>query len=168
MHLASIGVSLNRRNRRSRISGAAAHRWTAYVAPASALLTSVNFVLARARKALCRAIGYCRLHISSECVAMLPMTQNVCQILYSVKSLLGGTAAFMVGNSLLGVVLSIRMEAAGYPVALTGAIIAAYGPRRSNCCAAMHACAVSSSRAHCCCRRRWRLAEGRWQPRSAS
>lgn len=54
------------------------------------------------------------------------MTKNVRQILGSVKSLLGGTAAFMVGNSLLGVVLPLRMEAAGYPVALTGAIMAAY------------------------------------------
>lgn len=42
------------------------------------------------------------------------------------KSLLVGTAAFMAGNSLLGVVLPLRMEAAGYPVALTGAIMAAY------------------------------------------
>lgn len=54
------------------------------------------------------------------------MTKNVRQILGSVKSLLGGTAAFMVGNSLLGVVLPLHMEAAGYPVALTGAIMAAY------------------------------------------
>jgi len=43
-----------------------------------------------------------------------------------VKALLGGTAAFMIGNSLLGVLLPLRMEAAGYPVALTGAIMAAY------------------------------------------
>ncbi|AVO42978.1 MFS transporter [Simplicispira suum] len=42
------------------------------------------------------------------------------------RSLLGGTAAFMAGNALLGVVLPLRMEAAGYPVALTGAIMAAY------------------------------------------
>lgn len=54
------------------------------------------------------------------------MTQNVRKILVSVKSLLGGTAAFMAGNSLLGVVLPLRMEAAGYPVALTGAVMAAY------------------------------------------
>lgn len=54
------------------------------------------------------------------------MTKNVREILGSVKSLLGGTAAFMVGNSLLGVVLPLHMEAAGYPVALTGAIMAAY------------------------------------------
>ncbi|WP_218121083.1 MFS transporter [Nitrosomonas mobilis] len=39
---------------------------------------------------------------------------------------MGGTAAFVAGNSLLGVVLPLRMEAAGYPVALTGAIMAAY------------------------------------------
>ncbi|WP_324754187.1 MFS transporter [Roseovarius sp. Pro17] len=51
---------------------------------------------------------------------------NIREILVSVKTLLGGTAAFMIGNSLLGVVLPLRMEAAGYPVALTGAIMAAY------------------------------------------
>ncbi|MCX7567379.1 MFS transporter [Sulfitobacter sp. F26169L] len=54
------------------------------------------------------------------------MVQNIRDILLSVKSLLGGTAAFMAGNSLLGVVLPLRMEGAGYPVALTGAIMAAY------------------------------------------
>ena len=54
------------------------------------------------------------------------MTPNVRGILVSVRSLLGGTAAFMVGNSLLAVVLPLRMEAAGYPVAVTGAIMAAY------------------------------------------
>ncbi len=54
------------------------------------------------------------------------MTQNVREVLSSVKSLLVGTAAFTIGNSLLGVVLPLRMEAAGYPVALTGAIMAAY------------------------------------------
>ena len=54
------------------------------------------------------------------------MTKNVREILVAVRPLLGGTAAFMVGNSLLGVVLPLRMEAAGYPVALTGAIMAAY------------------------------------------
>lgn len=54
------------------------------------------------------------------------MTQTVREILVSVRSLLGGTAAFMLGNSLLGVVLPLRMEAAGYPVALTGAVMAAY------------------------------------------
>ena len=54
------------------------------------------------------------------------MTRNVRDILGSVKSLLGGTAAFMAGNALLAVVLPLRMEAAGYPVALTGAIMAAY------------------------------------------
>lgn len=54
------------------------------------------------------------------------MTQNVREVLAAVKPLLGGTAAFMAGNSLLGVVLPLRMEAAGYPVALTGAIMAAY------------------------------------------
>ncbi|WP_417477431.1 MFS transporter [Maricaulis sp.] len=54
------------------------------------------------------------------------MIQNVREVLSSVKSLLGGTAAFMVGNSLLGVLLPLRMEAAGFPVALTGGIMAAY------------------------------------------
>lgn len=54
------------------------------------------------------------------------MTRNVREVIASVSSLLGGTAAFVAGNSLLGVVLPLRMEAAGYPVALTGAIMAAY------------------------------------------
>ncbi len=54
------------------------------------------------------------------------MARNIRAILVSVKSLLGGTAAFMAGNSPLGVVLPLRMEAAGYPLALTGAIMAAY------------------------------------------
>ncbi|CAO1652959.1 Major facilitator superfamily protein [Parasphingorhabdus sp. NYA22] len=58
---------------------------------------------------------------------MVPfMTQSVRKVLASVKSLLGGTAGFMLGNSLLGVILPLRMEAAGYPIALTGAIMAAY------------------------------------------
>ena len=54
------------------------------------------------------------------------MAQNMRETLASVRSLLGGTAAFMAGNSLLGVVLPLRMETAGYPVALIGAIMAAY------------------------------------------
>ncbi|MCK0137867.1 MFS transporter [Aliiroseovarius sp. F47248L] len=54
------------------------------------------------------------------------MAQSIREILVSVKALLGGTAAFMIGNSLLGVILPLRMEGAGYPVALTGAIMAAY------------------------------------------
>ncbi len=54
------------------------------------------------------------------------MSQTIRQILVSVKGLLSGTAAFMAGNSLLGVILPLRMETAGYPVALTGAIMAAY------------------------------------------
>ncbi len=54
------------------------------------------------------------------------MAGNIREILASVKALLIGTAAFMLGNSLLGVILPLRMEAAGYPVALTGAIMAAY------------------------------------------
>jgi MFS family permease len=54
------------------------------------------------------------------------MAQNLRGLLNPVKSLLGGTVAFMAGNSLLGVVLPLRMESAGYPVALIGAIMAAY------------------------------------------
>lgn len=54
------------------------------------------------------------------------MSQNVRESLAAVRSLLGGTIAFTAGNSLLGVILPLRMEAAGYPVALTGAIMAAY------------------------------------------
>lgn len=54
------------------------------------------------------------------------MIKDVREVLSAVKSLLGGTAGFILGNSLLGVVLPLRMEAAGYPVALTGAIMAAY------------------------------------------
>ncbi|MDD9717368.1 MFS transporter [Dinoroseobacter sp. PD6] len=42
------------------------------------------------------------------------------------RSLLTATVALMAGNGLLGVVLPLRMEAAEYPVALTGAIMAAY------------------------------------------
>ncbi|MFZ1469569.1 MAG: MFS transporter [Paracoccaceae bacterium] len=54
------------------------------------------------------------------------MAQNMRDTLSAVRSLLGGTAAFMAGNSLLGVVLPLRMETADYPVALIGAIMAAY------------------------------------------
>lgn len=54
------------------------------------------------------------------------MAQSLRTILGPVKALLGGTAAFMAGNSLLGVVLPLRMEAADYPVALTGLVMAAY------------------------------------------
>ncbi|MBJ6373504.1 MFS transporter [Sedimentitalea sp. CAU 1593] len=42
------------------------------------------------------------------------------------RSLIGGTVVFMAGNSLLGVVLPLRMQAADYSVALIGAIMAAY------------------------------------------
>ncbi|TNF19790.1 MAG: MFS transporter [Rhodobacteraceae bacterium] len=42
------------------------------------------------------------------------------------RSLLGGTGAFIAGNSLLGVLLPLRMQAEGYSVALIGAIMAAY------------------------------------------
>ena len=54
------------------------------------------------------------------------MTQNIRETLAAVRPLLGGSAAFTAGNSLLGVVLPLRMEAADYPVALIGAIMAAY------------------------------------------
>lgn len=54
------------------------------------------------------------------------MIHQVRELLAPVKSLLGGTTLFMAGNSLLGVVLPLRMEAADYPVALTGAVMAAY------------------------------------------
>lgn len=54
------------------------------------------------------------------------MAQNLRETLASVRSLLGGTVAFTAGNSLLGVILPLQMEAAGYPVVLTGAIMAAY------------------------------------------
>nr|WP_281361031.1 MFS transporter [Sulfitobacter maritimus] len=47
-------------------------------------------------------------------------------MLAPVRALLGGTALFMAGNSLLGVILPLRLEAAGYPVALTGIVMAAY------------------------------------------
>lgn len=54
------------------------------------------------------------------------MAHKLRDLLAPVKSLLGGTVAFMAGNSLLGVILPLRMEAEAYPVALTGAIMAAY------------------------------------------
>ncbi|WP_309045766.1 MFS transporter [Marinobacter sediminicola] len=54
------------------------------------------------------------------------MVRSVSEILVSVRPLLGGTAALIAGKSLLGVVLPLRMEAAGYPIALIGAIMAAY------------------------------------------
>lgn len=41
-------------------------------------------------------------------------------------ALMGGTAAFNAGNSLLGVVLPLRMEAADYPVWLIGLVLAAF------------------------------------------
>lgn len=55
-----------------------------------------------------------------------PMTERLGGLLGPVKSLLGGTVFFMAGNSLLGIVLPLRMEASDYPVALIGAIMAAY------------------------------------------
>ncbi len=54
------------------------------------------------------------------------MAQSLQKLLAPIRPLLGGTAAFMAGNSLLGVVLPLRMEAADYPIALTGLIMAAY------------------------------------------
>lgn len=54
------------------------------------------------------------------------MAIDVREVLASVRSLLGGGAAFIVGNSLLGIVLPLRMEAAGYPVGLIGIIMTAY------------------------------------------
>lgn len=54
------------------------------------------------------------------------MARKLRRLLSPTKSLLGGTIAFTAGNSLLGVVLPLRMEAADYPVWLTGTIMAAY------------------------------------------
>ncbi|QDZ03237.2 MFS transporter [Nitratireductor mangrovi] len=54
------------------------------------------------------------------------MSRKVVTSLAPVKSLLGGTILFTAGNSLLGVVLPLRMEAADYPVALTGVVMASY------------------------------------------
>ncbi|MCB9709239.1 MAG: MFS transporter [Myxococcales bacterium] len=54
------------------------------------------------------------------------MTHSLRRLLAPVRPLLGGTAVFTAGNSLLGIVLPLRMEAAGYPVALTGGVMSAY------------------------------------------
>ena len=54
------------------------------------------------------------------------MAHSLCRVLTPVRPLLGGTVAFMAGNSLLGVVLPLKMQAADYSVALIGAIMAAY------------------------------------------
>lgn len=54
------------------------------------------------------------------------MSRNLVESLTPVKSLLGGTILVMAGNGLLGVVLPIRMEAADYPVGLTGVVMASY------------------------------------------
>ena len=51
------------------------------------------------------------------------MAIDVREVLASVRSLLGGGAAFIVGNSLLGIALPLRMEAAGYPAALIGIVM---------------------------------------------
>lgn len=53
------------------------------------------------------------------------LIQNIREILFSVKAILSGTAGFMIGNSLLGAALPLRMDPPDYPVALTGAIVAA-------------------------------------------
>jgi len=54
------------------------------------------------------------------------MAQTVRSLLAPVRALFGGTTLLIAGNSLLGVILPLRMEAAGYPVALTGVVMAAY------------------------------------------
>lgn len=54
------------------------------------------------------------------------MTTSVGKVLASVRSLLAGGGAFIVGNSLLGIVLPLRMTAADYPVMLIGLVMAAY------------------------------------------
>ncbi|NDW07902.1 MFS transporter [Jiella pacifica] len=54
------------------------------------------------------------------------MAHGVREVIASVKGLLVGGGAFIVGNSLLGLVLPLRMEVAGYSVTLTGMIMAAY------------------------------------------
>lgn len=64
--------------------------------------------------------------VRQETVDIQTTSRSVHEVLASVKSLLGGTAGFMIGNSLLGVLLPLRMEGEGYPVALTGAIMASY------------------------------------------
>ena len=47
-------------------------------------------------------------------------------ILTSVSSILFAVLLFMLGNSLLGIALPLKMEAAGFPNALTGVVMAAY------------------------------------------
>lgn len=54
------------------------------------------------------------------------MAGHMREVLTSVRSLLSGGSAFIIGNSLLGIVLPLRMEATGYSVALIGAIMTAY------------------------------------------
>lgn len=54
------------------------------------------------------------------------MAQTVRSLLAPVRAFFGGTSLLIAGNSLLGVILPLRMEAAGYPVALTGVVMAAY------------------------------------------
>lgn len=54
------------------------------------------------------------------------MAKEVREVLASVRPVLAGGGTFIVGNSLLGIILPLCMEAAGYPVAVIGAIMAAY------------------------------------------
>lgn len=54
------------------------------------------------------------------------MARNVRVVVDLMKGLLAGSATFTAANSLLGIILPLRMEAAGYPVTLTGAVMAAY------------------------------------------
>lgn len=54
------------------------------------------------------------------------MTHRFFTQIAPVKALFGATALLIAGNSLLGVVLPLRMSMVGYSVALTGVVMAAY------------------------------------------
>ena len=54
------------------------------------------------------------------------MAISVREVVAATRSLLSASAVFVVGNSLLGIALPLRMEAAGYPIGLIGAIMTAY------------------------------------------
>ena len=54
------------------------------------------------------------------------MAISVREVVTATRSLLSASAVFVVGNSLLGIALPLRMEAAGYPIGLIGAIMTAY------------------------------------------
>ncbi|MFG6638011.1 MFS transporter [Sulfitobacter sp. 1A12126] len=54
------------------------------------------------------------------------IVHKVRTLIAPVKALFGGTALMIAGNSLLGVIPPLRMEAADNPVALTGIVMAAY------------------------------------------